>query len=993
MEHLKLEVFDLPTTETPNPTGSQYAALEEDASITITDTSEIFSSGDVWSHSFTLNVFANVHIFGTAGDLHGSRLHEQVNKRKARLWLDGLPLYLGYLKLDDEAEVDSEGNVDVTFESGQKTFEALIEGGKANQVPMFSDVRFGVALWRKRWTAVELRLSAYAKYTDDKISGSTDVTHVVDMTDVAETKDEKITPFQSDGEYVSVQEYPRMVFPKGIFSPVTQGASSSVDCLNTDNPYTEDENGTPTVPYCNVALCYQKQGYEKKNERGDYEPDYSSEPEAQRGYEYMPANRVNSAPNFFVIYWIRSLMKHLGIHVDENQMMDVEDLRRLFFVNTKCEYVKPKYIRSGTIDPRFARYKFINSYYRLVPEWLDWDGVAEKAYFSYQKKITKVKECGFEAVAYDKSAPHFDTSDLTDWEIRQVEARLENLDIKKLYINVNQVEDLPKRAMDRYLDANDWLHDAIASSECFPNTDISEVIKALENGFGIRFLFSDSYKRVRIVLLRNLFRSTEVQDIQCEIVDEDQKVENNVRGFRLTYGKGNEDSHFYYKGFADMLPHKKELWVDNSDEHDYSQWNLNATYAEILKRVTAFNKVCYVTPNTGNAWGVKVDKDAKRYLDQHPSLFEYAGYMDAEDGDCTGEEETIEEINVGFTPAIMNDLNMEAEQGTDERDPVEEQKFALFVDEQMRPRRPSMTPDAEQQSESNFHYKVGAANDKKGTMYDKYGPGGNPQMTHDDGIVAPGEFCIASDMMATKNQLKATIHRTINIPSSGGGDNKDVDVMWDFDELTIDGYINEGYRLYLEDNYEPNDDGIPPIDTHDWGLTLGIMRGSGSDSYVAVKGDADDNEGNESWYLQTGSSVTSHPDMCDAFGHEWDYNGEEPGIGADGRLSLKLRAEKPNPYFDPKQPESENNKRYLEITNQDLKRRGLADTMYSEYSYWKRNARILRRQVHMTLAQYLTIDKTVRVRVGDVMGFILKMQFTASNKTGMGAVTMEIMYI
>jgi hypothetical protein len=47
----------------------------------------------------------------------------------------------------------------------------------------------------------------------------------------------------------------------------------------------------------------------------------------------------------------------------------------------------------------------------------------------------------------------------------------------------------------------------------------------------------------------------------------------------------------------------------------------------------------------------------------------------------------------------------------------------------------------------------------------------------------------------------------------------------------------------------------------------------------------------------------------------------------------------------------------------------------------------------MTLAQFLAIDKTVRVRVGDVMGFVLKMQFTASNKTGMGVVTMEIMYI
>ena len=69
MEHLSLEIFDR------NGKGSQYAYLTEDANITITDTSEIFASGDVWSLPFSLNVVANAKIFGTSGDLHGGRLH------------------------------------------------------------------------------------------------------------------------------------------------------------------------------------------------------------------------------------------------------------------------------------------------------------------------------------------------------------------------------------------------------------------------------------------------------------------------------------------------------------------------------------------------------------------------------------------------------------------------------------------------------------------------------------------------------------------------------------------------------------------------------------------------------------------------------------------------------------------------------------------------------------------------------------------------------
>ena len=95
---------------------------------------------------------------------------------------------------------------------------------------------------------------------------------------------------------------------------------------------------------------------QKKQADGSYRPEYSSEPEAQRGYEYMPANRVNSAPNFFVLYWIRALMTHLGIHIEENQMMDVEDLRRLFFVNTNCAYELPEKMRTATSFSRFGKY-------------------------------------------------------------------------------------------------------------------------------------------------------------------------------------------------------------------------------------------------------------------------------------------------------------------------------------------------------------------------------------------------------------------------------------------------------------------------------------------------------------------------------------------------------------------------------------------------------------------------------------------------------------
>ena len=1043
MEHLSLEIFDIAGT------GSKFAVLPDDASITITDTSEIFASGDVWSHEFSININENEHIFGTSGEIHGSRLHEQIHKRRARLWVEGLPMYLGCLVLEDEVDVEGDGNVSVRFESGQKTFEDMIEGGKANQVPLLGDIQIGFALWRKRWGHYTVVF---------QVEGTINGLPGKGMSDDIE--------FDIEGEDDDgvIQSYPRMVFPKGTFKHTLTGQTETVNFINTDSPYTEDEDGTPTNPYCNVALCYQKYGYTKKNEDGSTFQDYSGEPEAEREYEYMPANRVNSAPNFFVIYWLRALMKHLGIYIEENEMMGVEDLRRLFFVNTKCDYEVPVDLQlRKSYNPRYGSYTFTNDE-RLVAEHIGKD----------YPRIDLSETCFTVESITDRYAPPGEGVEIGSPTIRAY---------RWYYWRDGKKE--------QYERNNSYLHKAYATNECFPDVEISDVIAALESGFGVRLLFSSDYRRVRIVLLRNIFKSKNVQEIACEIISE-AKQENNKRGFRMTYGN-TEDTHFYYKGFADKLPHKKELWPDTSDKHDYSHWDLNAEYGNVINKVSAFNLTCYVTPNTGNAFGVKVDKDAKKYDDQHPSLFEFAAFMDAEDGDCTGEEETIETVEVKFTPAIMNDLNMNIERGGEGVEPVPEQRFALFVDEEMRPRRPDPDDGTDYNAPDAF-YDV----DGDDGIFDKFGPGSDDNRSA-DGIVKPGNFSVQSDAYVECDNVTGYIYN---------------ERYYKYFNASIKGHINERYDLYLQDNYAPNDDGIPPIEKHDWGLTFGIMRGSGSDASVAYSTDPDDSEGNDTWDIVPGSRTTSHADTCDCYGNEWQYrnstrvsaseaeeqisrlfpNSDAPfydpekgyitgtmfiylhdnagqrhtilmaseysiagttitgsgdmrywvhltleelqelsrtsrhmiietdssgsrgetlvllcrmayggasgtitvdnGVASRfGRFSLKLRAEKPNPYFDKNRPESSTNRRYLEITDENLRRRGLCDQFYREYSYWVRNARIVKRVVKMEIAQFLSIDKTKRATIGEITGFIRKMQFTVSKKSGMGTVEIELMYI
>lgn len=844
MNKLALEIFD------KDGNNSRFAVLYDDASVTITETSELFDNGSIYSYPFTINVFANRHIFGTVGDIHGSRLHERIDKRRAILYAMGVPMFYGYIRLDNEADISENGDVDIKLESGQKMFQDMIDGGKANQVPLMSDVLIGMALWRRRQVAWPLKMFAYARDNDNNLLGwgpvQMDGSSVINIT--------------VDGESSPTQQYPRTLYAKGRFYNADPDAEEAdpegepINCLNTDNPYTEDDDGTPTWPYCNVALCYQKHDFPETSKDSGVR-DYTKQPEAVRGYETMPANRVNSAPNFYVIYWLRCLLKHLGINVIENQMMGVEDLRRLFFANSACEFEVPDYLRYGDVDPRYGRYQFGNNRY-LPEKWKP-------------QQLINIAECSFSA------------SNLGITEVGKgwTYGPISKIEIKASASGISWSDD----AIRRLKAYNSYLHKAYATSKCFPNEDIKSVVEMLQNAFGVRFLFSNDYKSVRIVLLRNVLGDTHIHDLKCDVISS-EKEESGIRGFRLTYGKGEEDTAFFYRGFAEKMQRQKETWEDDSDTHDYSHWQLNARYKDVIQKISAFDKTCYVEPLTGNAYGIKVDQQARRYEELRPSLFEFAGYMDAEDGDCSGEEDTIKELSVGFTPAIMNDVNFE----TEKKNYVEKQRFALFVKENMQPRRidfDDLQPPASY-NDSDAVYDV------DGKLYAKKNDNYVFAAQMAGGVVQPGSFAITSDAYVDlMRDLTATIWR------SGRDEWKS-----DYNNVTFDisGYINEGYRLYLQDNFEPNDDGVAPVETHDWGLTLGVMRGSGEGAHVSYSPDPDDGEGNSTWELLPGNESVAHPDTCDDYGRLFDYSPNEvinnateaisamPRLWPDSNISLTL---------------------------------------------------------------------------------------------------------
>ena len=1062
MEHLALEIFDL-----GGGTGSKFANLPENASITITDTSEIFASGDVWSHSFTLNIPANAHIFGTSGEIHGSRLHEQINKRRARLWVEGLPLFLGYLKLDDEVDVGENGDVDVTLESGQKTFEEMIEGTKAREVSV-GDVVIGVALNRKRVVKMMspsglCRLDGLEAYAakDSRLEEAAKAVYVFSCQLPGV---EVMTPY--------VQRWPKLMKSQGKVCSVQNGVwtEENKDYTNVQTPY------DAAHPFCNINICYpfkavdaageekEGRGYTKRLAHGKATTDGGDE-----------QTRYNNSPNFYLLYFIDRLFKDLKIHIMENQAKDVEDLRRVFMLNYGCHYEE---IENNDYDS---------------PSHLTQTAGSLTRYGQYYLPLIDDNSVKYILNGWDKACMQIQAdSDIIG------KVLMRDVEVTDGGVTLLQVGSIEGKVIEFHSNI-DWFHTdrqltlslskesveethnaysaylAYATGDNYPNVDISEIIESMKSMFGIRLLFNNDFSTVRIVLLRNIFRNNDVQTINCEIVDDDVKVENCIRGFRMTYGKGTEDTNFYYKGFSDMFPRAATTWKNTTDKHDYSRWELNADYGSIKQYVSAMNRTCYVTPVNGNAYAVKVDEDEDVLF---PSLLEVAGFMDAEDGDCTGEEGTIKEIQIGATPVIMNEIGpiyaslFSGDMKAPSPDNYEHaQKIATFGRITLSSLDTTLLGSNSQTHQGisvNGKLDVYISEGFQIRMMDNYsiGNSGTPFDDADPGLCfgimrgSGSDSRIAYYEDEKENETPCNDYWEV-VPGGGAIDHSDIcdgqGNLWDYngdasgvgqtsERVSLKLRAEKPNPLYKSSTVQPYSmtvtnrseagQAMTAIFTTSNADLLNRKRVSGNTMRAAGWTDFSASDYATVYSIQRSVQVKGgivveilwtpiRPDgtvlsptefnayvaklggpyvtadvvrLADA---AWEklildmYTTEARAVLLNDLQAIYYaeEGETIEPVVISSSTTANSDDRYLEITTPNLRGRGLCDQFYKEYSYWIRNARILKRTVRMTLAQLLTIDKTKRVTVGDVTGFIRKMLYSVSNKTGLGEVTMEIMYI
>lgn len=215
---------------------------------------------------------------------------------------------------------------------------------------------------------------------------------------------------------------------------------------------------------------------------------------------------------------------------------------------------------------------------------------------------------------------------------------------------------------------------AVATSENFPDVEVTSVIDSLKNAFGVRFVYDSRFNSLQIIYVKDILRDAKVLNINAEI-HEASKAENKVNGFCLKYNGSDDDTAYNYD--------------------DYSKVVESVEYGEIVLSVAPYNSNCYLDEKTGNAYRIKVDEEAKTAKELNPALFEVGGFGPAEYGDCSNED-TTEIVEIGFSPIIPNDVNykeaypiLKDKKGKDE--PLfAEQTFALYLDSEIK--YPRMMP-------------------------------------------------------------------------------------------------------------------------------------------------------------------------------------------------------------------------------------------------------------------------------------------------------------
>ena len=950
-------------------------ALPDDFSIDIEDQNPVFNDTEMFSYPFSIPLDGNRWLVKNIEDVHAAVKAVNMEHLPTRIHADGLPFRSGTLVMQDDEEIT--GSISMNIDASTQSFSELISDLQCRDIPVKDQIIIGEKIGNVRVDIWSNPIVHVSLHSDGKKGGkNTSATVTSDPLRVSKVLEPQALGFSypascAEWSVHDTRHHKGDAKVKGTISYSSSNVTLNVpqetpngNYINTSAAYGETDGAGRAAAYCNARICYKHHAVDKEGKTSSdlIEMDKCSWTNGDLyPYWVLEANRPQSGICFYVLYFLDCLFAYLGVTFDKSALLEVEDLKHLCFFTTVCGYDTIEHPHHGD----YYEAKEIQNAKDIVGDPNYKKGSNPEMEIVAGKSVGEIKTGFFKNQEHINSwlnsrgcGGQIDVVKAEDKDVQELDLTLtENGVATTRHIQVGEVVAFPPKQGMKVtgitIDSNIKKYEVqanvlymVANSENFPDESVSTVISSLENAFGIKFAYDYEQKKVTAYFTRDVMKKSgrKARDFHCEIHSMVPMTEK-ITGVRMRYSQEADSKE--QKSY--MRNAKGEL-KDSGYDTDYnfidyplpdgnsSKMGRTVTdmkYIEFFHNINnPGDKNCYIDRNTGNAYCVKVNKDAKTSNELKPVLFEVGQYKGVEYGDCSDKnEDFIHDISIDFTPVPFNDVNY-----------FKEVKAAYG----------SHTADVVSEGETLSR--------------------GEALIT---GVQQP-ILCAYVDEDMEHEFVEQEINQTIS-------------------SAFCSFYMKQKLKLLESYDPSGTDDGNSPLqDKSRWGFAVALMRGGGSDATMQPYDYNYDHFGTSKWRTVSGQYALAC-DSLDMMGNVFDYNGVQEGVGDGERFSLKIRAFKePSWLKEPKYKdivlcnadEVDKNGKVVK----KVRSRGLFDTFILPYAYFLLNRKKFMVRCTTTVAQVADIPNHWQEwwNIGGMKCLIDKVNTTIDAKTGMGDVELTV---
>lgn len=714
----------------------KYANLPEDFSIDIEDVNPIFNDYESFSFDAPLPIETNRHILKDIDNIKSDKRLIDLENESIQVIAEGIPFRSGRLQTSEDEYIQD--SITFSMVSSARTIQDMVADLMCRDIPVKDKIQIGEMIGNVLVEATyQYRLHVYAK-GGRKGKSDMEVWTKYKNSSIRNTFELQALGFS----------YPGICQLSG---SGVENAQSAGDRPKVSQSFINVSEEYPAKPYCNGRVCYT---HYMKEDDGTSGKTVSTK-EKFDPYYILEADRPQSGICFYLLYVLDCLFHHLGLIYDNSELLKVGDMKRLCFFTTHCKYdLERKYPNKGVVGEDDVIVYDFNSV-EQINKWLS---------SRFTKGQVEVNcDTNKELDSATVGNVYYEVGKETSEGLTVQYARFENQ---------NFTSSVKANIMNMY-----------ANSENFPDLSVSSLLDSLWASFGIRFMVDYERQIVKPIFIREVFRDTSAPiKLNARLVNV-YKISEKIKGVRMKYS-AESDPDEQQKN----IRYGVKDYNTDYDYIDYSRVNSSLDYLSIIKKNGSSDKTCYIDLNTGNAYRIKVDKDATTISELKPAIFEVGGYKGVEAGDCSRiNEDFIIELESEFEPLILNDVNGRYEKNVGE------------------------------EAEEEYELTDGTS-------------------------VTAGNFNVAS-----KKQILAAF-----VDEEMWHEGIEYRVQNVMGNNTINAYLTEVCTTDENYNPSDTEDGNSPLQHYEWGPALTMMRGGGSDAQIQHYDYNYDGCGNSKWRIVAG---------------------------------------------------------------------------------------------------------------------------------------------